>query len=297
MNKHPKAGFTLVELLVAIAVVGILSAILLPAVQSAREEARRVQCKNNLHQIGIGLQQHHDVRGKFPAGITSPDQMFWSGKLLPYLEQQELFESLDLSREWTEPPNSTACETYLSVFRCPSSGASRHINGQGIEQRVPCNYLGCTSGSNARESGPQPLAGHEESNGIFYRNSQTELRDLLDGSSSTLAVGEAVFIFKIIGRDHFDKNQFLDHWYIGTPDGIDNEASEALGSTAAPINGYKIIDLFVDEKELSFSSHHPGGAQVVFADGHVVFVSETIDRKTWSALGSRDRGDHVVRTP
>ncbi len=294
---RPSRGFTLVELLVVIAIIGILVALLLPAVQAAREAARRVQCQNNLHQIGIALHNYHDTNRKFPPGITWPNRTFWSGHLLPYLEQRPMYEMLDLGRLWNTSPNSDACGSYLSVFRCPSTTAPQHITAQGIPDRVPCNYLACTSGTVTRESAPPgatspALAGRPDSDGIFYINSSTKLADVLDGSSSTVLVGETVFIYKSHGPDHTGRNQFLDHWYIGTLEGYGNEVSESMGSTGVAINAFA-RSVFVDEKELCFSSRHPDGGQVLLADGSVLFIAENIDQITWSAMGTR-RGGEVV---
>lgn len=113
-------------------------------------------------------------------------------------------------------------------------------------------------------------------------------------TSNTVALGEAVFFYTSHGLDLFGLNQFIDHWYIGTPEGLGNEISESMGSTACPINGYHVPNLFVDEVELSFSSFHPGGAQVVFADGHVAFISESIEPQAWSALGTRHGGELAI---
>jgi prepilin-type processing-associated H-X9-DG protein len=99
-------------------------------------------------------------------------------------------------------------------------------------------------------------------------------------------LGEAVCIHQLFGEDHTGTSQYLDHWYIGTPEGGGNEVSESMGSTGVAINSYR-LDVFVDEKELAFSSHHAGGAHVAFADGHVDFVAEGVDRSVWSALGTR----------
>jgi prepilin-type N-terminal cleavage/methylation domain-containing protein/prepilin-type processing-associated H-X9-DG protein len=284
-------GFTLVELLVVIAIIGILVAILLPAVQAAREAARRLQCQNNLRQLGIALHHYHDVHRNFASGFIWPNRTFWSGQLLTQLEQVPLYDSLDFSLPWTTPPNEVACAKYLPVFRCPSSFAPRHLNAQGVDDRVPCNYLACTSGKIARESGPEPLVGRSYSDGIFFVNSRIRMADILDGTSNTVAIGEAIFIFERSGADHTGTSQFIDHWYIGTPEGRGNEVSESMGSTAVPVNAFKDPSLFVDERELSYSSRHFGGAQVIFADGHVAFISETIDRATWGALGTRAGGD------
>jgi prepilin-type N-terminal cleavage/methylation domain-containing protein/prepilin-type processing-associated H-X9-DG protein len=280
-------GFSLVELLVVTALIGLLIALLLPAVQSAREAARRVQCQSQLRQLGLGLHQYHDALGSFPPGITWPGRTFWTGHLLAYVEQQGLYDTLDFNLPWNSGPNHDACGTFLAVFRCPSSIAPRHLDAQGMAARVPCNYLACTSGTATRESGPPPLAGEAGADGIFYVNSATRLADIVDGCSSTVAAGEVVFIYRDHGLDHYGMNQFLDHWYIGTLEGLGNEISESMGSTGVAINSFA-LPVFVDEKELAFSSRHPGGTQVVFADGAVWFIAQTIDRNIWSALGTRN---------
>jgi prepilin-type processing-associated H-X9-DG protein len=141
-----------------------------------------------------------------------------------------------------------------------------------------------------RESGPPPLAGQADSNGLFYINSGTRLADIVDGSSNTVAVGETVFIFRPHGADHTGLQQYLDHWYIGTAEGRGNEISEVVGSTGIAVNSF-LRDVFVDEQELDFSSRHPGGAQVVLADGAVSFIAESIDRDTWRAMGTRAGGE------
>jgi prepilin-type N-terminal cleavage/methylation domain-containing protein len=291
-RRRTSCGFSLVELLVVIAIIAILVALLLPAVQAAREAARRAQCQSHLRQIGIALHHYHDCLRRFPAGITGSNRTFWSGHLLPFLEQRALYESLDFSLSWHLGANREACASWLPVLRCPTSTAPEHLTAQGITDRVPCTYLACSSGTVQRESGPPPLAGQPDADGIFFEDSGIRMADLLDGASATVLAGETVFIYQAHGLDHYGLTQFLDHWYVGTIEGRGNEVSESMGSTGVAINSY-LRDVFVDEKELAFSSHHPGGAQVVLADGEVVFVSETIDRDTWSSLGTR-AGSEIV---
>lgn len=288
-------GFTLVELLVVLAVISIMMALLLPAVQAAREAARMTQCKNNLHQMGVALHHYHDTYKSFPAGMIWPNQTFWTGLLLPQIEQAAMYDSFDFGVRWNADgsTNEQACGTYLSVFRCPSTTAPEHRDTNGIPDRVPCNYLACTSGKILFESGPPPLIGRSDADGLFYVNSNIRMGEITDGTSNTVAIGEAIFIYISQGIDHYGLNQFIDHWYIGTVEGNTNEISESMGSTAAPINAYRDRSLFVDTREMAYSSEHPGGAQVVFADGHVSFISETIDRDVWSGLGSRS-GDEVA---
>jgi prepilin-type N-terminal cleavage/methylation domain-containing protein/prepilin-type processing-associated H-X9-DG protein len=298
MSKSRAWGFTLVELLVVIAIIGILVALLLPAVQAAREAARRIQCQNNLRQMAIAVHNYHGAHGNFPSGVIRANRTLWSGLILTQIEQEPLYGTLEFGRPWDEDgsANERACGVYLPVYRCPSSTAPEHVDLQGIVDRVPCTYLACSSGTAARESGPPPLAGQPDSDGVFFADSRVRVADIRDGTSSTVAIGEALFRTDVHGPDHYGIVQIVDHWYIGTPEGFDNEISEALGSTAAAINSVEIDDLFVDEKELCFSSYHPGGAQLAFADGHVSLVSETIDRHTWSALGTR-AGREIAQPP
>lgn len=288
-----KRGYTLVESLVAITIIGVLIALLLPAVQSARESARRTQCMSQLRQMGIGMHHYHDALKTFPPGICSSSRTFWSGFLLPYIEQQPLYDTIDFSQPWDVGANALACAVYLPIYRCPSSTAPRRITAQGIANRVPCDYLACTSGTATRESGDStPLAGAADSDGIFYVDSATRVAEIIDGTSMTIALGEAMFIYQPMGIDHTGYPQFLDRWYIGTLEGLDNEVSEGMGSTGVAINSHE-LDVFVDEKELSFGSHHPGGIQVIMADGSVRFIATSIDRATWSALGTRNGRDLV----
>ena len=185
---------------------------------------------------------------------------------MPFLEQRALYESLDFSLSWNLGANSEACASWLSVLRCPSSPAPEHLTAQGITDRVPCTYLACSSGTVQRESGPPPLAGQADSDGIFFEDSGIRMADLLDGSSTTVLAGETVFIYKGHGLDHYGQTQFLDHWYVGTMEGRGNEVSESMGSTGVAINSF-LRDVFVDEKELAFSSHHSGGAKSSWPTG------------------------------
>lgn len=295
-----KPGFTLVELLVVIAIIGILVGLLLPAVQAAREAARRVQCSNNLRQMGIALHHYHDGVKKFPSGAVFPNNFLWSGSLLPYIEQSNLFRTIDFSGSWDEAntPNGDACSTYISTYRCPSSDAPESVNVQGVPGRVPSCYLAVGSGTATRESGfTADHLGLESENGFMFTNSKTRMASILDGSSNTLAIGEALFRPDITGPDLTGSIQIVDHWYIGSS-GINRsddshglmEVSEAVGSSGVPINGLN-LDIFIDEKEIGFSSFHPGGCLFVFADGHVQFLQESIDRTIYSALGTIAGGE------
>ena len=297
-----RRAFTLIELLVVIAIIGILMALLMPAVQMVREAARRTVCLNNIKQQALAMENYHGSHQRFPPGYSYPEQTMWSAYILPQLELDSLYRTIDLDGPWTvdDTPNEDACTVYISQFQCPSSGVVEHIDAQGIDNRVPCTYLVCSSGLLNRESGDFPWVGDVDTDGIFFRNSKTSLKFVTDGSSHTVLLGEAIFDFDIWGDDYDNDPQVVDHWYIGTrelvpalPEHEDRskEISEALGSTGAPINSTHLEDAPINDKELCFSSRHPGGVQVAFADGSTRFVSEHVDREIWSAVGTRGNNE------
>ena len=299
---HRKSGFTLVELLVVIAIIAILVALLLPAVQAAREAARRIQCSNNLKQMGLALHNYESAFRKFPAGIVDPNHTFWSASLLPHLEQNALFNSLDFSERWevAGSGNAKAGATFLSVYRCPSSSVAKHVNLQGVPGCVPSTYLAVGSGTDTRESGNvRDHLGLFRRNGFMFVNSWNRISNVQDGTSNTLAIGEALFRPDVNGLDlDGTSRQIVDHWYIGS-DGVYldsngmKEVSEALGSTGVPLNGID-SDIHIDAKEICFSSRHTGGCLFVFVDGHVQFVADTIEQSVYSALGTINGHEVVV---
>jgi len=287
-----RRGFTLVELLVVIAIIGVLVALLLPAVQAAREAARRSSCSNNLKQIGIALHNYHDLHLTFPFGWSNRGQG-WSACILPQMEQGPLYDTL----EWAEgnnwsidgTPNERACGTLIPSYRCPSAAIPKHVNNQGIPERVPATYKAVASSTaDSDDPGTSASGRHLELNdleGIFFGDSKIGFREILDGTSNTFMVGECWW-------DTFsqDGNQ-MDFWYIGSPQ-VDpwpngTEYSEFVGSTGVPMNARKIASTSGYVKELSYTSFHPGGAMFTLGDASVRFVSYTINTATYQALGSR----------
>ena len=144
----PRRAFTLVELLVVIAIIGVLVALLLPAVQAAREAARRMSCSNNMRQISLAMHSYHDQLGKFPFGWGNRGSG-WSTMILPQIEQKNLYDTLGFaeSQNWDidGSANQTACETLIPFYRCPSMGNAPPGNFNGIERRVPASYRGVAS--------------------------------------------------------------------------------------------------------------------------------------------------------
>jgi prepilin-type N-terminal cleavage/methylation domain-containing protein len=292
-----RRAFTLVELLVVIAIIGVLVALLLPAVQAAREAARRAQCSNNLKQIGIGLHNYHDTYLTFPFGWSNRGQA-WNACILPFIEQAPLWNTL----EWAEAnnwdtdgtPNERACETIIKTYRCPSAAIPQHVDNQGIPKRVPACYRGVAS-STADSDDPSTSAvgrylEQTDLEGIFFGDSRINMKDVTDGTSNTLMVGECYW-------DKFtqDGNQ-MDFWYIGSPQadpwpGNATEFSEFVGSAGVPLNARTIASTSGYVKELSFTSFHPAGTLFCYVDGSVKFIPYTVDVPTYRAIGSRNGGE------
>jgi len=203
-KNQSQSGFTLVELLVVIAIIGILIALLLPAVQATREAARRMQCVNNLKQCGLALHNHHSACNVFP-GIGTGDYCFSvQAKLLPYAEQVSLHDLIDYKQPLVTGPagamglnsaQSEAAVARIPMFRCPSDGEKDTFLGV-LTPSDPFplaggNYMVCI-GSGPNQSYVIQAADRERHDGLFYYNSQTRFQDMTDGSSNTLAMAETL---------------------------------------------------------------------------------------------------------
>jgi prepilin-type N-terminal cleavage/methylation domain-containing protein len=332
-------GFTLVELLVVIAIIGVLVALLLPAVQAAREAARRSQCQNNLKQIGLALQMHHDAKKVFPPGAMMGEGSMWSYYILPYMEQVSAFakaraqEGNGKNYNWAhdgpyndqalaldENRNVAMCEVLMPVFQCPSGNLPPHIYSASsynwiVQKRVPASYLGNATGlvvdQNVRDAPTPPLSQGIRMgslDGVLFPQSKIGIKHILDGTSNTVLVGEAlpdIVAITSLTTPETALGSVKDHWPLGGDD-IDGtggpeqgrDPSEGHGSTAVPINyqnpflggngcqGLSGADC--QKYQLAFGSAHAAGAQVVNCDGSVAMINEGIDPKVWSDMGTRD---------
>lgn len=192
MQNHDtrQAGFTLVELLVVIAIIGILVALLLPAIQSAREAARRSQCFNNLKQMGLALQNYHDTYATFPPAFINRQGWMLNTYLLPYMEQAALYDELNTRdpMDLATPATLNLARTVISGFVCPSDAwtvptqSKYAINGYTIAMG---NYLGVMGPQDFRCS-----ANGATVNSVFFMNSSIKMRDITDGTSNTFACTE-----------------------------------------------------------------------------------------------------------
>ncbi|MEX1041068.1 MAG: DUF1559 domain-containing protein [Pirellulaceae bacterium] len=312
MSKFHKArnGFTLVELLVVIAIIGVLVALLLPAVQQAREAARRMQCSNNLKQMGLALHNYHDTHRAFPPaairGTASgiEDALVWSGMILPQIEQNALWNQIQgkgFGLIWADAgTNQLALQTRITAFECPSAPDSSNLwtDDGGITNRPRGNY-GCvvsgTAGFNEPSALMEAAHGPMEDNDAVYGldlstgptlarfngafkmlNDSTRFADLSDGTSNTLMIGERY-------RRNITIRNFI---YIGTPISVGLHPSWS-GSTGVELNSRNEGD----RGFAGFHSAHPGGALFTLGDGSSRFVAETVDRFIFASAGTRNGGE------
>jgi prepilin-type N-terminal cleavage/methylation domain-containing protein/prepilin-type processing-associated H-X9-DG protein len=294
-----RRGFTLIELLVVIAIIAVLIGLLLPAVQKVRAAAQRMQCMNNLKQIGLALHAYHDRNGVFPPGyvsMTKPDGTDggpgwgWASQILDDVEQGALQRQIDFTKGVPMTP-AAVCTQLLAVYRCPSDALNSPIsvkanNGQTV-QVAQANYVAMF--------GDGPIVATQAGgvgDGVFYRNSQTRIADITDGTSTTILVGER------------SSDLALATWTAAIPGSSVPPQSPGVvapsgaapvlvlghtGTTAAPSppNG-TLTDV------AAFRSRHPGGANFLFGDGSVHLVSQGITPGAWIALGTRAGGEVVA---
>ena len=277
MRQGRPNGFTLVELLVVIAIIGILVALLLPAVQAAREAARRTSCVNNEVQIALALHGYEFHFETLPAGstnLTGPIRnepqglaISWIVRILPYMEENTLFKKFDMALGAYAPANAKVRAAEMVTIQCPSEGGEFYNEAHTIANG---SYMGCHNDLEA------PI--DKDNHGVLFLNSQIRYSDIEDGSSKTLMLSEA-----LVSKDELG-------WVSGT--------RATLRNTGTKPNGNKSPDAAVDgEKEPvnslevgGFSSRHPGGVNTAFADGSVHFISDDIDMQLFQQLGNRADG-------
>jgi prepilin-type N-terminal cleavage/methylation domain-containing protein/prepilin-type processing-associated H-X9-DG protein len=309
-----RRGFTVIELLVVIAMIGLLMALLLPAVQSTREAASRMACANNLKNLGLALNNYHDVQGTYPPGGVGPigpsfpqyarrKRHALATFLLPYVEQQPLASQYRWDISWFDPPNQPVVNSHLAIWRCSSAPANRMMDGSLPTVTPPASemftgsaacgdYAGMASvdtglvdsGMIDRPGGPRDeRGGHYE--GVFPINSARKMSDILDGTSHTILIAECA------GRPQLWRRQVQipNVWLSGGP-----WASRNLlwcrGATpdGSGFFGPCALNCTNDREVYSF---HPSGANVVLADGSVRHLNAQISIRVFASLVTRAGGE------
>lgn len=297
-----KKGFTLVELLVVIAIIGILVALLLPAVQSVREAARRTECSNNLRQIGLAVTNYETANERFPPGWKGSTGWGWMAQVLPFIEQGNVADQMDLQQALLAPMHQETIQLEIPGQLCPSSTHNSptfelEIQPDGRPVSVGrTHYVGCIGSSAATEQMDDGqtcpsldlMTSEQFIDGMFYKDSRTERRDVLDGTSNTIMVGER-------SADLFDSQ------WPGILDGSKHTGWRVVGWTGEPPNNpmqTEPLIVYDDdgngvELEIHFhgfaqyNSMHPGGLTMFcFGDGSVRPITNGISPLTFKAMGT-----------
>lgn len=299
-------AFTLVELLVVIAIIGLLVALLLPAVQAAREAARRIQCTNNLKQISLALHNYENALRVFPpsstsrfgagvwnypaSGPTDPNIHLHSfaSLLLPYLEQANLADAINYNVSALDPANRNIASQIPPFYRCPSYAGKAYsedplyVTTAGYNRFAIRNYAVLGARTVIGLSGAMPA------DGLMFPGSRTGFRDVPDGTSNTIAFAET-------------REERSAVWIDGTSAALaarwTDLTSPTLAGNTVSINytPYFPGGVFPNSIGQAYgpSSFHPGGAQHAFVDGSVTFLSQTMDVTVYDALTTRAGGDVV----
>ncbi|MHC4399767.1 MAG: DUF1559 family PulG-like putative transporter [Planctomycetota bacterium] len=288
---RPSRAFTLVELLVVIAIVGVLTALLLPAVQQARESARRASCKNNVRQIALALHNYSGALGVFPPGVlgTSGSRRknhplhTWQAMILSYVEQSNLRDAYDFNVRFEHPNNAGAVVTKVPVYLCPS-----HQDDVVDDRYGPSHYAGNAGTSPGRNDG------------VLYPLSALRFGDFFDGTSQTIAAGELAYDVGGWARGAMNtgsgggggggSGQGSGH---GFARGVLRWWRCAAGCAVAGMNPPETSCSGSCERRFQFSSRHAEGCHFAFSDGHARFIGETIDTDLFRALLTPAGGEIV----
>jgi prepilin-type N-terminal cleavage/methylation domain-containing protein/prepilin-type processing-associated H-X9-DG protein len=283
-----RTGFTLVELLVAIAIIGILVALLLPAVQATREAARRHQCVNNLKQWGLAVHLYESAnRRLIYAGELSP-RRGWPSSLWPYIEEASLVEKYNYNQPFFTSPNITYCAVQIPLYFCPSDRTGMWRGDPYIRSRG-AYVLNWSNGTDRYYVVDAPVMP-----GPFFHNRQFKLKNVTDGLSKTMFISEVIMAlqdqyFDTRGDMLNDYNSTSVFMTINTPNsGVDYMACAEDSANPSPC-----ISVLSGNSYQSARSRHSGGVNVLMGDGSVHFISDEVSINLWRALGSMAGSEQV----
>jgi prepilin-type N-terminal cleavage/methylation domain-containing protein/prepilin-type processing-associated H-X9-DG protein len=288
-----RSGFSLIELLVVLAIVGVLMGLLLPALQYVRESANRCCCANNLKQIGLAMRHHHDTRQSLPPGVSYRNGadpfpfMSWQTRILPFVEQQNLWTSAEQAfaqnKNFLDNPPHIGFATVVPLFACPSDSRTLSVAQLRGGRRVAFTaYLGVEGKDQNRQDG------------VLYLDSHVTFRDVTDGLSNTLMVGERPP----------SADGIRGWWYAGWGQEKDGSGDMVLGvrewnvgpyGPQCPVGPYHFGPGRIDNQcdAFHFWSRHAGGAHFLFCDGSVHFLQYSAD-PILPALATRKGGEAVT---
>jgi prepilin-type N-terminal cleavage/methylation domain-containing protein/prepilin-type processing-associated H-X9-DG protein len=319
--RERRSGFTLVELLVVIAIIGVLVALLLPAVQSAREAARRTACQNKFKQVGIGLQNYHSTYKTFPPGtkftqntsqtdcpkvLPGIEGFGWGAFILPFIEQSAIYDQLDFTKNVYTGVNWDASVNLIDVYVCPSETnealwvdccTNKDHGGAPENDWRLSNMAGIGDSVEAHCWQYQP---HAIGRGVLFNYSKVSVAKITDGTSNTSIVGEIV---SARGSDAAGVKAWIGLTWVTR--GISDVAEGINGPGTIPGGRDDSLDPFDGDggnrhdeyhRENGLSSYHPGGAHILFADGSTQFVSEDISQNVLLAQATRADNEVVSDT-
>jgi prepilin-type N-terminal cleavage/methylation domain-containing protein len=286
-------GFTLVELLVVIAIIGILVAMLLPAVQSAREAARRMECSNNLKQMGLALHNYQTAwKEQFPIGSPGSTRHGMFTHMLPYLEQQNLYDKLNLNGSTHSEPLRY---TEMKVYVCPSY-PYKHVHKGDVsysyQEGAMLTYQG-VAGAIKQTSQPVETAGDGDiaKNGMFGWAFSRAVSEVRDGLSNTFAIGEYVHIDRAVSSNYAKPPGNVRAWMLGAND---QKGTYAVKVAEHPPNiRIDRIAQGVPFNHLPHGSYHPGVTLFVFGDGSVHAIGDSIDFTIYEGLATVNGGEVI----
>ena len=310
-----RRAFTLVELLVVIAIIGTLVGLLLPAVQAAREAARRSQCANNVKQLGLGLQSHHSAKGFFPTGRNA-QSISTHTYLLPYIEQSTIFQLVDPAKAWNDPFHTAVAAMKVPTFACPSDPAT-YLPASYAQNNYRFNQGSGVLWGNPPAASSDPNFGMPAPDGVFFLDSKVRMSEVLDGASQTAAISEHGVGDFNNGLSTPRTDTFWPQTNPSTTDeaiqqceAIDpsNLSSQRFSNIGGPwLYGYHSTTIYFhsnvpNTRSCMFppgrimttaQSTHAGGVMMGMCDASVRFVSDGVDLKIWRGLGTKSGGEIV----